>query len=364
MLLWGRAAGRCEFSSCNRPLWKSPVTQEPVNIAQKAHIYAFSSGGPRGNRGLPKRLLNSAQNLMLVCCDCHKIMDKDQGGTKYSADLLQKWKEEHERRIETVTGVNPEKKSHVLLYGAKIGKVDSPLSFNEAALAMFPAWYPAEDRPLELGVVNDSFENRDKEFYEKEEFSLARKYRRMVGERLAERSIRHISLFALAPQPLLVRLGSLLTDVNGVLVYVRSREPQSWQWRSHPPGFKYKVIRPQRRVGPPVLVLSLSDHIPEKDVRAAVGRRATFWTVTVRKPNNDFLRSRRQLSEFRECARHLMVDIEKMHGKSGLLHIFMAAPAAIAVELGRIRMPQANLKWRLYDRVRARGGFIRVLDID
>jgi len=207
-------------------------------------------------------------------------------------------------------------------------------------------------------------ENRDEDFYEKEEISLVKKYRQRVGERLAEQSIRHLSVFALAPQPLLVRLGSLLTDVNGVQVYARSREPQSWQWRSHPRGFKYKVIRPQHRVGPPVLVLSLSDHIPEKDVRAALGKRASFWTVTVPKPNNDFLRSKRQLSEFRECARHLMVDIEKMHGKNGMLHVFMAAPAAIAVELGRIRMPQANLKWRLYDRVRARGGFIRALDID
>ena len=37
-MLWGRAAGRCEFEGCNQELYKSRVTQEPVNIAQKAHI--------------------------------------------------------------------------------------------------------------------------------------------------------------------------------------------------------------------------------------------------------------------------------------------------------------------------------------
>jgi len=31
-LLWGKAAGRCEFAGCNQMLWKSPVTQEPINI--------------------------------------------------------------------------------------------------------------------------------------------------------------------------------------------------------------------------------------------------------------------------------------------------------------------------------------------
>ena len=46
--LWGRAAGRCQFSGCNRLLYKSSVTQESVNLAQKAHIYSFSEKGPRG----------------------------------------------------------------------------------------------------------------------------------------------------------------------------------------------------------------------------------------------------------------------------------------------------------------------------
>ena len=46
--LWARAAGRCQFNGCNRILYKSPVTQERVNISEKAHIYSFSEDGPRG----------------------------------------------------------------------------------------------------------------------------------------------------------------------------------------------------------------------------------------------------------------------------------------------------------------------------
>jgi hypothetical protein len=63
-MLWGKAAGRCEFAGCNVPLWKSSVTQEPVNIAQKAHIYSFSSEGPRGHDGVDA--INSIENLILV----------------------------------------------------------------------------------------------------------------------------------------------------------------------------------------------------------------------------------------------------------------------------------------------------------
>jgi hypothetical protein len=74
-MLWGKAAARCEFAGCNKLLCRSSVTQEQVNIAQKAHIYAFSSGGPRGNSGIAKARLNDLNNLILVCHECHQKID-------------------------------------------------------------------------------------------------------------------------------------------------------------------------------------------------------------------------------------------------------------------------------------------------
>ncbi len=48
--LWARAAGRCQFNGCNRILYRSPVTQERVNITEKAHIYSFSLSRMNSNR--------------------------------------------------------------------------------------------------------------------------------------------------------------------------------------------------------------------------------------------------------------------------------------------------------------------------
>src|SRR5687768_10788969 len=80
--LWGRAAGRCEF--CNKLLYKSPLTQESVNLAEMAHIYSFSEDGPRGWGSYFKKKsgLNDVANLMLVCHDCHKEFDEDKKGKK------------------------------------------------------------------------------------------------------------------------------------------------------------------------------------------------------------------------------------------------------------------------------------------
>jgi len=85
--LWGRAAGRCEFDGHNKPLWKSSVTQESVNIAQRAHIYSFSEDGPRGHGGLADEEINDIANLMLVCHECHKKLDDKKDGGRYTAKL-------------------------------------------------------------------------------------------------------------------------------------------------------------------------------------------------------------------------------------------------------------------------------------
>ena len=80
-------------------------------------------------------------------------------------------------------------------------------------------------------------------------------------------------------------------------------------------------------------------------------------------PHNDFLKSRDQLSQFRETVRRLIVDIGKAHGKSTPLSIFPAMPVACAVDLGRVRMPKADGPWVIYDQNNTHGKFIRALEI-
>ena len=153
--LWGRAAARCEFSDCNKLLYKHGVTQEPVNLAEKAHIYSFSKGGPRGWGTLfhkSRAGINDITNLLLVCHDCHKLIDEDKAGAKYSVELLKQWKESHENRVRIATGIPASKRSHVVLYGSRIGEENSPLQGALAYDAMFPNWYPADDRPINLSM--------------------------------------------------------------------------------------------------------------------------------------------------------------------------------------------------------------------
>ncbi len=363
LMLWGKAAGRCEFAGCNKPLWKSSVTQEQVNIAQKAHIYAFSSDGPRGNRGIPKEKLNDLENLMLVCHECHEKMDQRKDGGRYTVAVLQAMKARHERRIDLAAGIGEEMGSHLLLYGANVGAHSSPLKYADAAGALFPERYPAADLAIELGLVNSAAQDRDAAFWTVEANNLTTLFEKRVRERLMTGSVNHLSIFALAPQPLLILLGSLLTDIPRADVYQLHREPAGWAWPPSASPVPFEVREPAPGEGPPALVLSLSATVTDDRITAVLGPDARIWAVTVPGPHNDFLKSRVQLSDFRALVRPLLDRIKARHGQNTPLHIFPAAPVSVAVELGRIRMPKADMPWRVFDQVNALGGFVPALSI-
>lgn len=79
--------------------------------------------------------------------------------------------------------------------------------------------------------------------------------------------------------------------------------------------------------------------------------------------HNDFIRSQAQLSLFRESMRKLMVSIKGKHGQTIPLHIFPAMPVSCAIEMGRVRMPKADMPWVIYDQNNKEGRFIKALEI-
>lgn len=362
--LWGLAAARCEFSDCNRLLHKSAVTQECVNVAQMAHIYSFAPDGPRG-RGPYKDNpagLNDLPNLMLVCYDCHKKIDQDKKGDRYSPSLLKQWKQSHEARIRRVTGISPSKKSHVLIYGSRIGDEHSPLQYDLAVHAMFPDWYPAEDKPIALSM-RCSHDDSLPEFWPTEAAHLKREFERSIRPRVEEGAPNHFSIFSFAPQPLLILLGTLMTDKVPSVVYQLHREPHGWEWQPHPNDFEFIINEPADKSGTPILVVSLSGKIDPGRVTATQSGRLSIWELTIADCHNDFLRSEAQLTMFRQVIRRVMVAIQTSHPEAQALHVFPAMPLSCAVEFGRARMPKADLPWIIHDQNNKHQKFIPTLTI-
>jgi hypothetical protein len=365
-MLWGGAAGHCQFDGCNRPLWKSPVTQERVNLAEKAHIYSFSADGPRGNRGADAKRLNALENLILVCDICHKTIDKNWSTGRYTVPQLQQWKAAHEGRIARVAGIGPEKSSHILLFGSNIGDHQGPLHYTQAADAVFPHWYPAEDRAIEIGVRNSVLSEAKKAlFWDSAHTNQETDYEH-VRRRIRSGEIKHLSVFALAAQPLLIRLGALLGDIVRAEVYQLHREPApSWKWPAQAPAApEVEIHRPSSTNGPPALVLAFSAPVTPDRITSVLGPHAALWTLTVPFPHKEMVKSPAQLFEMRGLFSRAFDEIKAVHGPDTLLHVFPVMPVSLAIELGRARSPKAEMPWRIYDQVGALGGFVPALEID
>lgn len=362
--LWGKAGGRCEYDGCNEPLWLDSATQVEFNVAYIAHIVADKPNGPRGDKDLSGALAGDLSNLMLLCDKHHRLIDKEQV-REHPVERLTAMKRKHEVRIELLGSLAEEKQSHVVLYGANIGSHASPVSLNRAAFAMLPERYPAESQALEIGLLNSAITDRTSEYWRVEYLNIEAKVVQQLRPRLALGGIRHLSVFALAPQPLLIALGHLLSDIPATDVYQLHREPPDWRWQDGADADvqEFRVDEPSRIEGSAALVFSLSGSIEDERVRRILPD-ATLWKVSIGHPHNDFLKARRQANAFRVLMRKCLDRIKLAHGQDGEIHVFPAMPVALAVELGRIRMPKADLPLRIYDEDRSQGGFRYALTID
>jgi len=360
--LWGKAAGRCEYEGCNKRLWLDSITKAEFNTAYIAHIIADKPNGPRGDKVLSDKIKQSISNLMLICDDHHRLIDiEDVNG--HSVERLKKMKQKHESRIETLTSISEEKQSHVILYGANIGNQNLSLNIKQASLAMIPGKYPAEKHAIELSLKNSLFIDHENIYWGIEIEHLRRQYEQKIASRLISGDINHISVFAIAPQPLLIELGRLISDIHSVDVYQLHREPPTWKWQNHPDGFDFIINKPSSFEHTPVLIISLSGKINPDRVFSVLNEKLSIWELTVKDCHNDLLKSQAQLSMFRETVRHLLVSIKEHHGNKHPLRIFPAMPISCAVEFGRVRMPKADMPFIIYDQNNKAGKFIEAIKI-
>lgn len=362
-ILWGKSAGRCQYSGCNESLFTDGVTQEELNASYVAHIIADSPNGPRGDTTLSELLKADISNLMLMCDKHHRLIDKhDVEG--HPVEMLREMKAKHEARIEMITSVKEEKQSHILIYTANVGSHNPIINWDRAASAMYPDYYPAERQAIELGLKNSTQRDHSADFWKTEREHLAAIYAQYVKPRLNSGNINHLSAFGLAPMPLLFSLGYLMSDITQVETYQLHREPQDWRWQPMPNDFEFNIIEPKTIKQNIALNLSLSATINNERITSVLGDDTSIWTITHKDPNNDFLKSRHQLQVFRGEIRKLLDKIKAQAGEGKELNVFPAAPVSVCIDFGRIIMPKADLPITIYDQNKTIGGFIKTFTIN
>lgn len=91
-ILFGRSGNKCAFPGCDYTL----IDENNNIMCEMAHIEAKSDNGPRANKSKTLSERNKAENLICLCYNHHKIVDKYKD--KYTVDVLRKMKKDHEAK--------------------------------------------------------------------------------------------------------------------------------------------------------------------------------------------------------------------------------------------------------------------------
>lgn len=361
--IWARAGGRCQYRGCNVDLVGDLIAGRRDGLyGFIAHIVADSADGPRGNPVRSPQLAKDLCNLMLMCGRHHKLIDVDQAA-EHPEELLLAMKAAHESRIALVAGIDEERSSHVLRFCSTIGQNEALVSKQAIFSAMAPDRFPESDQTIDLELLNLAMTDGEQAYWTTQAENLRRQFAAKVSGRIERQEIRHVSVFALAPQPLLIELGRLLCDIVPVVTHQRHREPSSWRWARDSKPVTYLTSEPtSQRDGPVVLKLGVSATVTDDRIEAVLGSKPAIWSLSADAPGNDIIRHPDDQASYRKLLRGLFDRIKATHGPAGDLHVFPAVPASLAVETGRVWMPKADLPMLVYDQQPGRG-FVPALRI-
>lgn len=325
-MLWGRAAGRCSNPDCGKELYL-----EDVVVGQMAHIIAQSPGGPRGSLPVAENEKDSYYNLVLLCYDCHKLVDDRP--EKYPPETLIDMKNSHERQVResweraTLAESEYEKQRD---YIAIIHESLWPI--NEYSVLDALGFTPARLFRVSPVVRSDTWE-------------VAANAQTMQWQEITNYLMEQpsqIAVFSLAHIPVALHFGFLITNRIPVHLFQYDRDAELWTTEGNTPngwldGIQIAHEPPvgTTNSGDCIIRLSISAPIDYRDCEAVVPGAVSSLHISAPDPSVSRLLGQREISEvgkvFRESVETMLREISDITS----LHLFYAGPSHLSVHLGR-----------------------------
>jgi len=365
LMLYVRAGGRCEFRGCNKYLLKHSVTQAIDNFGEIGHIVAFSKKGPRGGFEARPTEIHAISNLMLLCDECHKLIDRQ--WRDYPVTLLREFKQQHEENIYHATGIKRSQKTAIVRLEAPINGSQAAIPLAQIHKAILPR-HPLERPTCQIELNQQALISGEPEFMSAASKTIEARVKEFMTPELSGERIEHISIFALAPIPLLVLLGHRLGNTIPADVYQHHHNSDDWTWQNsrHPVTFEHKLIRSGTNATCVALLISTSGTIEIPSLPMEIDQRFYIYQISPlgKRPSTNCLRSREEFENFKRIYEEFLRDLHRAHPLLETVHLFPAVPPPIAVVCGRELMPKIDPALWVYDFDKKQGGFKFSLEVN
>ncbi len=357
VVLYALAAGRCSFRGCNDNIVEHHLTRVAGNYGEAAHIYAYSEDGPRGGElGRPDNP-DTLENLILLCPKCHKLVDDHPD--KWSVADLRRHREEHEARVRRAVDVDLEHKTIVLTLSAPVAGQPNAIPIAHVVDAIHPRYLGADVFEIAHALGPDEAPDAI--------VAAAGHVTRQFAAFLAvhERyGSPPVSVFGIAPIPLLIHLGVEIGNKREAALFQRHRDNGRWAWKTDGDPVGFELARRIREGEDGVALLVNVSGRNGVDRLPAQYSRATVYELAPkdREPDRTLIRRYEDLENFRTAYRETIAMIRRDHGDPAEIGVFPAVPIPFAISMGCELLPKADPVLAVHDWRKDR--FIHVLKVN
>lgn len=373
LMAWARAAGRCTF--CNRIVSENVDLGEITSIGELAHIVGWADTSPRGKSDLNDDDRRATKNLILLCRTCHKPIDEDGVKGRYTVEVLNRMKDDHEKRIRFLTEIGADRTATIVRLVGEVRKVSPALTYDmvlgaTTAAGYFPQLMAGSHRAeydLDLRGIAAPGTVRYFETCAAQVDVLVDR----INDGIRREDISQLMVFGIARIPILIYLGARLDDKISTLIFQRQRVDgeNAWRWPavpSEPSRFSFTRLSEGSDNLGVALIVNLSGTIANGELPPDLHQSHSVYVlspVDPELPNPSLIDSPMALSNFERCLREFLSFVESTHGKIPSITLFGAIPVSAAVTMGRVLMPDVSPAWIVYDRDE-KSKFFRALEVN
>ena len=360
------AGWRCQFSGCGKDLRTHQATGARGRFSYFAHIVAASTDGPRGDPVLSPRLADQLTNFMLLCDECHRMIDKVRPSA-FSADMLNTMREENIGEVKRLLDSLQYPSTEIVAVIGNLSNQVGQFSMDDAHAALRSSRLRSNDgNPQRFFNLGGQHHNVHSNAYWAALFEVLRPdlvtlQTRLNGVRTGTSRSR-LAIFPHHTTSLLVLMGRVLGDTSGVHIFQPHRNQPAdvsrWAWpkdEAAPPDDKYKMeILKDRTDQEDVanLVVGLThDVLPGRmPATSAAGGQFLLPTIRITGPtfDADCIKHPEDLTQFGRIVDQAIRTLQDQW-RMRRVHLFICSPASACVVVGQKMQARHHAEYVLHE---------------
>lgn len=377
------AAYRCQFPGCGRDLGEHAATGGKGVFSYFAHIVAASADGPRGDPIESPLLVDEPSNFLLLCDECHRLIDKVDPDT-YKTAVLRKMRADSIHEVKRLLGTLRYPEADVMyLLGNVTGQVPhiSERDMDEAL------WASGLRRSSKNAVSYFAFGGQHHAPHEPSywsavfatlKFDLPNLQANLNGVRTGGGPRPRLAVFPFHGTSILLLAGRLLGDMAGTHVFQPHRNKigetwgTRWAWPTDavvPTQGKFKVKTLKDHTGTEEaanLIVSLTFPVATARLApvSADNGNLTLPTIEISVENfgHSTIRHPSDLTLFGAAVDEALKHLQDVWNVKKV-HLYVGAPAGAVLLIGQKMQARHHATFVCYESLPDNGAFAPTIEI-